>query len=93
MSQSIESVINTLLSDSKSNEIINSLVKGMSNGKSEQNDEVAESVSNVKSDIIQKKIDIINALIPALSEKNAEHAKFIIKILKITKLIYELEAQ
>ncbi len=93
MSQSIESVINTLLSDGKSNEIINSLIKGMSESKTEQNNEVAESVSNTKSDRIQKKIDIINTLIPALSNQNAEHAKFIIKILKITQLIYELEAQ
>lgn len=84
---SIESVINLITTDKDATEQLISLTKSIT----------GQETSNVSkqqpetTDKMQLKINLINAIIPLLSEKAAEQAHFLVKLLSIVTILNQIK--
>ena len=90
MSASIETALGSLLNNSESSKAITALLKDIKKDTSNNEKNESQNTDGQNLDKIQRKIDIITALIPYLDEQSASKANIIIKILSISKLINEL---
>lgn len=83
MNNSIEALLN-LLSENK--DVTDSL-KNVLNGSHELTND--HQNTTVTEDKLALKINLMNAIIPFLSEKSKEHAAFIVKVLQIISLLQQ----
>lgn len=90
MSASIEAALGSLLNNSESSNAITALLKDIKKDTSNNEENESQNTDGQNLDKIQRKINIITALIPYLDEQSASKANIIIKILLISKLINEL---
>lgn len=91
MSNSIDTILELLTSDKdKVTDLKEILIKilGSQNVKTSQSAMIEETGSNIR---LQQKINLIKAMIPLLSSKNAEYAQFIIKLLTMMSVLQNLK--
>lgn len=88
MENSIDTVLNALLSDKNASK---ALTEVLNLNKEITDKKFDMQITNEKSNRIQQKIDILKTVEPILSEKNREHIRFFIKVLTIAKIISEIE--
>lgn len=91
MSNSIDTILELLTSDKDKvtdlKEILINILESQ-NVKTSQSAMIEETGSNIR---LQQKINLIKAMIPLLSSKNAEYAQFIIKLLTMMSVLQNLK--
>lgn len=89
---SIENVLQSLLSDKS---VTNALSKHISQANTENESTVPDTQNGADTPKantrLEQKINLINAIIPLLSENAAEKAEFLIKLLGIISVIEEMK--
>ncbi len=87
---SIESVLQTLLSDKSVAETLSMQLSRIENSKEKGENEATEEFPQ-NNERLKQKINLINAVIPLLGEKNTELAKFLIKLLTLISVIEDMK--
>lgn len=93
MNNDILSTLNKILSDENSTKLISGIVSSLSKNENTDNliqDNNTNTVTNEKSKDIQKKIDVLYALVPLFDEENKKKIEKIINALKIIKMMLTL---
>ncbi len=83
---SIENVLQTLLSDKSVAETLSKQLSKIENPKEIGENTDAEE-NPQRNERLEQKINLINAVIPLLGEKNSQLAKFLIKLLTLVSII------
>lgn len=92
-SNSIESVINLLTGDKTVAKQLINFSKSINNKDNDDNSTALTTHQQESTDRLQLKINLINAIIPLLSDKATEQAQFLVKLLSVISVIKKINGE